>query len=124
MKLNHEIVRNLLLFIEDSQNSSERTEQELVEFAKDQLISKNELIYTIQKLVEADYIKANIQYASNKVYWFSVSSITWSGHEFLDTIRDPKIWRDTKEKTSKLASVSLNILSEVASSLLVKTLGL
>lgn len=124
MRLNHEFVRSLLLYVEENPENSSRREGELLEFAKKHSISKDNLIYTIQRLDEAGYIKSSIQYASNKVYWFAISSITWSGHEFLDTIRDPKIWRDTKEKTSKLASVSLNILSEVASSIVVKTLGL
>ena len=80
MRLNHEFVRSLLLYVEENPENSSRTEGELLEFAKKHSISKDNLIYTIQRLDEAGYIKSSIQYASNKVYWFAISSITWSGH--------------------------------------------
>lgn len=124
MKLNHEFVRSLLLYVENNPEESSRTEGELVAFGENHSLTRDEVVYTVKKLKEAGYITAMILEADQGTYAFSINSITWSGHEFLDTIRDPKIWRDTKEKTSKLASVSLNILSEVASSIVVKTLGL
>lgn len=122
MKLNHDSVRSLLLFVEEKETNSSRTENELLEFAKQREISKEELIYIIQRLKEAGFINASIQYASNKVYWFSISSITWDGHEYLDNIRDPKIWKNTKTVTSKLASVSLSIMGEVARNQIMKLL--
>jgi len=40
--------------------------------------------------------------------------ISWAGHEFLDTVRDPDIWRQTKEGASKLGSWSVKVLGELA----------
>lgn len=41
--------------------------------------------------------------------------ITWKGHEFIDSIRDPEIWRKTKEGASKVGSWSLKLLGDMAS---------
>ncbi|QRM32483.1 DUF2513 domain-containing protein [Microvirga sp. VF16] len=36
--------------------------------------------------------------------------MTWQGHEFLDTVRDPEIWRKTKAGASKVGSVGVDLL--------------
>lgn len=40
--------------------------------------------------------------------------ITWEGHEFLEKIRDPEIWKKTKEGASKLNSWGVKLLGEMA----------
>ena len=40
--------------------------------------------------------------------------MTWAGHEFLETVRDPEIWSKTKEGANKLGSWSIKLLSELA----------
>ena len=44
--------------------------------------------------------------------------ISWAGYEFLDKVRDDKIWRKTKEGASKVGSWSVKLLSEMASGLI------
>jgi len=41
--------------------------------------------------------------------------ISWEGYEFLDKVRDPEIWKKTKEGASKLGSWSVRLLGEIAS---------
>lgn len=43
-----------------------------------------------------------------------VYRITWAGHEFLDSVRDPEIWRKTKEGANKMGSWSMKLLGEMA----------
>ncbi len=124
MKLNHDNVRSLLLFVESKEENSSRSEAELMEFATQNEISKNELIYIIQRLTDAEFITSSIQYASNQVYWFSINTITWDGHSYLDNIRDPKVWKNAKSVASKIASVSLPIMGEIAKVQLMKLLGI
>ncbi len=124
MKLNHDNVRSLLLFLEKKEGNSARSESELMEFATHNEITKDELLYIIQKLTEAEFITSSIQYASTKVYWFSINTITWNGHEYLDNIRDPKVWKTTKTVASKVASVSLPIMGEIAKVQLMTILGM
>lgn len=40
--------------------------------------------------------------------------MSWAGHEFLDKVRDPEIWRQTKEGASKVGSWSVKFLGELA----------
>ncbi|EAG0857908.1 DUF2513 domain-containing protein [Listeria monocytogenes] len=47
-----------------------------------------------------------------------VSKITWSGHQFLDNIRDDEVWKRTKKTVSKFSSVSVSLLSTIASNIL------
>jgi hypothetical protein len=44
----------------------------------------------------------------------SAYRITWMGHEFIDSIRDPEIWRKTKEGAAKVGSWSLKLMGEMA----------
>ena len=44
----------------------------------------------------------------------STYRMTWAGHEFLETVRDPEIWSKTKEGANKLGSWSIKLLSELA----------
>lgn len=49
-------------------------------------------------------------------YW-QVERLTWKGHEFIDSIRDPEIWRQTKVGASKVGSFTLKTIADVAVSL-------
>jgi hypothetical protein len=40
--------------------------------------------------------------------------MTWEGHEFLDKVRDPEIWRKTKAGATKLNTWSVKLLGELA----------
>jgi hypothetical protein len=40
--------------------------------------------------------------------------LTWSGHEYLDAVRDPEVWRRTKEGVSKVGGASLSFACEMA----------
>jgi hypothetical protein len=40
--------------------------------------------------------------------------MTWLGHEFLDSVRDPDIWRKTKEGASVAGSIGFEIVLEIA----------
>ena len=123
MKLNHDHVRSLLLFVEESKDNSSRSQSELETFSEQKDIAKDEVIYIINRLEEAGFIKSNIQYASSKVYRYSINAITWTGHEYLDNIRDPKIWKLVKKTTSKLSGVSLSVMGVLAKDALLKVLS-
>lgn len=44
----------------------------------------------------------------------SVYRLSWAGHEFLDSVRDPEIWRQTKEGAGKVGAWSMKLLGELA----------
>ena len=45
-----------------------------------------------------------------------IFDLSWQGHEFLDTIRDPEIWKRTKGSVRKIGSASFEIVIEIAKS--------
>ncbi|MBG9981861.1 DUF2513 domain-containing protein [Aerococcaceae bacterium DSM 111020] len=51
-----------------------------------------------------------------------IKDITYVGHEFLNNIRDAKIWSKTKSTVNKFSSVSLDVLATVANKLILKLL--
>lgn len=86
--------------------------------------SKDELLYTTERLIEAGYLNSYLGWNTTSSHIVTVTSISYSGHQFLDTIRDSDIWKSTKDKASKIASVSLPIIQELALSFIKIKLGL
>ena len=47
-----------------------------------------------------------------------INGLTYAGHQFLDSIRSPKVWRETKTRAEKLGVFTINIISDIASSVI------
>jgi len=124
MKLDQDVIRNLLLELESQKDNSSLNEKQLREFSDDKGVDWKQLIYTIQRLNEARYIDSRVNYAGNDVYSVSINNITYVGHQFLDNIRDKNVWEMTKKRLSSIASVSLPIINEVALAVIKDKLGL
>lgn len=118
MKLDRECVRNLLLTIEDARFNTTLNLDELSKIDKMAQFTSEQIIYTIEKLIEANFIVGKVTYAGDEPYFVMVNSLTWSGHQFLDNIRDDGVWTKTKKITSQFSSVSISMLSSVASSVI------
>lgn len=111
MKLNNECVRDLMLFIEENIGLNESLSINNVKIKK---YSLEDLIYTSKKLHEAGYINAEIEEYLDDDHSVYIYSLTWSGHKFLDNIRDNNVWKTTKVIISKFSSVSLGIIENVS----------
>jgi hypothetical protein len=44
--------------------------------------------------------------------------LTWFGHDFLDSVRDPAIWKATKEGAAKIGGFSVHLLGALAKGLI------
>lgn len=125
MKLNHDCIRAVLLELEDRLSlNGLLLPNGLEAFNSYQKFGEDEFIYCLDKLIEAGFLVGYIQRLDDSIYTYSVSSITWNGHEYLDTIRDNKVWHDSKKIASKFTSVSLSLMSEIASKVILKSLHL
>jgi len=40
--------------------------------------------------------------------------LSWRGHEFLDTVRNPEVWRETKSGIAKIGGASAELVCEIA----------
>ncbi|WHP40736.1 DUF2513 domain-containing protein [Lysinibacillus boronitolerans] len=119
MKLNQDCVRAVLLELEEKLTLND----DLFLFQIKQLdcvekYGEDTVIYSILKLKEADYLLAEPHYFDDELSELTVSSLTWDGHLFLDTIRDNKVWKETKSIVSKFSSVSISLMSTVSSNIL------
>jgi len=116
MRLNIECIRDVLLTSEEKTNLNNEVINIDVLVTMPRLKNYNEedIIYTIKKLKEANYIEADILIHSdgNRAM---IRHLTYEGHLFLDNIRDDGIWKKAKKEASKISSsVSINILSNIA----------
>ncbi|MEJ6400999.1 DUF2513 domain-containing protein [Nicoliella lavandulae] len=122
MKLNHDCVRECLLWIESNVNfADDESPQNLIkDLSESKDFTNDEILYSLEKLKEASYITGGISVShgiggNNIVQINSIEEITWEGHKYLDNIRDPKIWSDTKKATKSFTSVSLSMMGNIAS---------
>lgn len=122
MKLNYDCVRSVLLTVEKSKTIDEELNLNplTVETIFEQLpkYEDNEILYTIEKLKEAGYINAALHFAAGHFIDGAVSSITYSGHEYLDNVREPEVWRKVKAMLKNAGATTLPLISQAAQMLI------
>ena len=126
MKLNHDCVRDLLLYIEENSSYTDVLHLNSITLKN---YSIENVIYTADKLIEAGFLDCiRSRSMSSSRPDIKVKSITYEGHKFLDNIRDNTVWENTKSILSKFSSTSLGIVSnisaQVISNIISKQLGL
>lgn len=122
MKLNHDCVRDLMIYIEENVPYGSFIYVHQIKLDQYEQV---DLIYTADKLCEARYIKAHrTQGLQDEFPTIKIDSLTWEGHNFLDTIRDITVWERVKEKTSVFASVSLPLIAQLGTQILSNMLAL
>ena len=122
MKLNYDCVRSVLLTVEKSKTIDEELNLNplAVETIFEQLpkYEDSEILYTIEKLKEAGYINAALHFAAGHFIDGAVSSITYSGHEYLDNIRESEVWRKVKTMLKNAGAITLPLISQAAQMLI------
>lgn len=119
MRLKPECVRDVLLHLEENLSLNDFI---LTNNINLQEYSHEDIVYTVKKLMEANYINAQFHGYDNEIN-YQISSITWDGHQFLDNIRDNNIWKNTKEILSNFSSTSINIMQKVATQILINLIS-
>ncbi len=112
--LDFDCVHDVLLDVEKLEFGKHLTFQALAENLPN--YSGEQLRYAWLELKEGGYLDTRT-YTPPKIPMFGlerINGLTFQGHEFLNTVRDPKIWSKTKENAKKAGIYSLNALYEVA----------
>lgn len=122
MKLNHECIRDVLLYLESASyinididgiiNWSEINATQIYEALAD--YSKEDVYYSLHNLEQAGYITAQSFDADNCVVAYLIKDITFIGHEFLEKIRDDNHWKSIKTCLSAVRNYSLSAISSIA----------
>lgn len=125
--LNHDCVRSILLTLESYSYNYECSIKQLYTDIPD--FSKDDIQYCLLKLHEAHYIKANVLKADGTFPFINtIYDITFLGHEYLNSIREPELWKKTKTIAAKIGATSISAITQISSgivtSLIKSTLGL
>lgn len=125
MKINYDCIRDLLHVLEDTLQYDDfltyprcRLKQ-IIENDKMIQYSLQDIVYSTQMLDEADYISCTIVDSDSNIHDVIYYSITFEGHQYLDSIKDDTVWNKVK---AKAPSLTLDIIKSVASSIIVKML--
>jgi hypothetical protein len=73
--------------------------------------SEEQIAYHLELLQERGLIEVP---ASQPMIGIVFTRLSWDGHEYLGVVRDPKVWRETKEKVEKVGSWTFGLVVEIA----------
>lgn len=105
MKRDMELVRKILFEIEETIDNVAEYNLEIDGYSLEQVAYHCSLLYEGGLIY--DY---GAQYADDEIDLIAVSRLTWEGHDFLDKIREDRIWNKTKEA---IASKGLPLVFDV-----------
>lgn len=114
-KRDMDLIRSLLLEIEDGRRAFVVVSEEIaaaIGADEESALSADEahkLEYHLTLLDEAGFVT----FDRTGSHWL-VNHLTWQGQEFLAPIRDPEVWRRTKQGASKAGSAGLAFMWELA----------
>lgn len=116
MKRDMELIRLLLLRSEGDQKAAKECEKFSIE----------ERAYHVQLLVDAGLVEAVVRRGPNDEFTGAVvSRLTWEGHEFLQSVRDDKLWNRAKVQLMKSgASWTFEILKAWATQEIKQKMGI
>jgi len=110
LKRDMDLVRDLLLQIEEfDQGLGGDVEIEAGDRAP-QVIAEHLRLLLEARLIDGDVVPDD-QYAFDHIV---PTRLTWAGHDFLDTVRDPEIWKKTKEGALSAKGFTLDLLQDLA----------
>ena len=78
----------------------------------------DEIEFHLKLLCDAGYI--DVGGGGKPMEGISFRKLTWAGNDFLDTVRDPAIWHETKEGAKKAGGFSVDLLLALGKGLIKK----
>ena len=122
MKRDMGLVRKLLLFIEEQQECSSIGSTEIAIEG----YSQNQIVYHLRLMVDGGLLDGqdDTRAVDPDSYDPAITSITWEGHEFLDSVRNEGVWRKVCQTLKPVGTASLPVIMSLATSLGRKELGL
>jgi uncharacterized protein DUF2513 len=109
LKRGMNLAREILFALEREQTSLNRVEKIIVAGVPDA-----EVTYYVALLQHAGFLNAHITYFRSGGPSYSVLGMTRAAHEFLDSIRNPEVWRKTKDAATKAGGASVEIMWTIA----------
>lgn len=117
MKRDMDIIRDILLRIEGGQKAFEPISSEIATrlgITLETPLSRDEaerLRGHLELLKRAGFIEIDAVSGPGIYY---IGAITWAGHDFIDSVRDPKIWEKTKSGAEAAGGFTADLLKDLA----------
>ena len=111
MKRDMDYVRDLLLKLEAAPTAIEDSTVLLSDQSSEEAEAK--LNYHLEMLDQAGLLNAMESNAIGHDQWYDLR-LTWQGHEFLETIRDPEVWSRTKAGAKKAGNFAMGFVVDLA----------
>lgn len=120
MKRDMDLIRKLVLAIEDDPTGYAPRDIEIDEYTPEQ-ISYHEFLLMDAGFAEGERVDAMNSRGPEVV----LTNLTWAGHEFADAARDDKRWKKAMAVVQeKSGSVTVSVLTQLLTSLMRAALGL
>ena len=135
MKLNHDCIRDVMIYIEenciyedDDRGNRSIHSRVFYEITHDEKLSsqytEDEIRYVIAQLYFEDMVIATMTPETLNFRQVEVDSLSFKGHEFLDNIKDDTVWKKAKKFVGDhLTSTSFSIIANVASKMAIEALA-
>lgn len=126
MNLNIDCIRDVLIYcadkidVEKEANGGWKIKYEnLHSLYQSDLKNKyeeKEIMYAVSKLYECGFIIIQNRIPSKSVYIeaCSIMDVTFQGHQFLNSIKEPTAWEKTKYIASKVGNYTLRFIEDTA----------
>lgn len=107
MRRDPDLLRDILLTIEAAPGA------ELLRLPRFEDHAPNVIRAHVRLLIEAGLVHAVRGPGRIDQEWFALG-LSWRGYDYLDTVRDPAIWRLTKMAAAKVGNWSFETLGTIA----------
>ena len=111
MKRDMDLVRKLLFLSEEIAGGSDLPAVDLSQFEE---FSEDDVLGHLRLIEKAGLVEESWATQDD----IGIGPLTWFGHDFLDSVRDPEVWRKTKETAAKAGGFTFSILGDIAKGLI------
>jgi hypothetical protein len=113
MKRDMDLIRDILLWLEARPAQTDEFVQLGGEGGdyRDPSYSDAEIEMHATLMIEAGLLKGPNQQSDDGVW---IISISWAGHDFLEAVRDRKIWERTKQGAGAAGGFTIELLQDLA----------
>lgn len=124
MRLDYDCVRNILLSVESLGFDDALYNENFADFNLLREYHPQKMEYTVKRLAEAGFIPSEpVMTMVNGNIRYSISSLTWDGHQFLDYIRNEDVWNKTKKKVpSAIGGLPAKLIVAIAAKVIEHTI--
>jgi hypothetical protein len=113
MRRDMSLIRELMLKLEDMPTDSFQVWS--IQYDDELLAvdgrSMGEIAYHLKLILEAGFMEPHDGQGMTS---FTYSGLTWAGHDFVDSVRDPEVWRQVKERAQQAGSFTVDLLIGLA----------